>query len=100
MANGVMVNVSTGAAGGGGAAPHRCEASIPLTAVAPAGFAYRDKRLGDIETVMVDTHPDGFHPTSMTVLLLRAARRVLAAGAAPRAVLDLGCGTGIVALGL
>jgi len=72
--------------------------SIPVTAVAPAQFAYRDKRLGDTETVMVDTHPDVFYPTSTTVLLLRAARRVLASGPPPDAVLDLGCGTGIVAV--
>ena len=77
---------------------HRNDASIPLTAVAPAEFAYRDKRLGDTEAVMVDTHPDVFYPTSTTVLLLRAARRVLTAGPPPRAVLDLGCGTGIVAV--
>jgi len=69
-----------------------------VTAVAPAQFAYRDKRLGDTETVMVETHPDVFYPTSTTVLLLRAARRVLASGPAPHSVLDLGCGTGIVAV--
>jgi len=40
--------------------PPRGEASIPLTAVAPAEFTYRDKRLGDTETVMVETHPDVF----------------------------------------
>src|SRR3989442_12966457 len=78
--------------------PQRGAASIPVTAVAPAQFAYRDKRLGDTETVMVDTHPDVFYPTSTTVLLLRAARRVLASGPPPDAVLDLGCGTGIVAV--
>jgi len=69
-----------------------------VTAVAPVQFAYRDKRLGDTETVMVETYPDVFYPTSTTVLLLRAARRVLASGPAPHSVLDLGCGTGIVAV--
>jgi len=78
--------------------PQRGAASIPVTAVAPAEFAYRDKRLGDTETVMVDTHPDVFYPTSTTVLLLRAARRVLASGPPRGAVLDLGCGAGIVAV--
>src|SRR3989449_9966402 len=47
---------------------------------------------------MVDTHPDVFYPTSTTVLLLRAARRVLASGPPRGAVLDLGCGAGIVAV--
>src|SRR3989441_7711609 len=47
---------------------------------------------------MVDTHPDVFYPTSTTVLLLRAARRVLASGPPRGAVLDLGCGGGIVAV--
>ena len=78
--------------------PQRGAPSIPLTAVAPAEFAYRDKRLGDTETVMVDTHPDVFYPTSTTVLLLRAARRVVASGPPRGAVLDLGCGAGIVAV--
>src|SRR2546428_12110574 len=78
--------------------PHRGAGSIAVTAVAPVQLAYRDKRLGDTETVMVETHPDVFYPTSTTVLLLRAARRVLASGPAPHSVLDLGCGTGIVAV--
>src|SRR2546425_4791545 len=78
--------------------PHRGAGSIAVTAVAPVQFAYRDKRLGDTETVMVETHPDVFYPTSTTVLLLRAARRVLASGPAPHSVWDLGCGTGIVAV--
>ena len=59
-------------------------------------FAYRDKKLGDAEAVTVITAPDVFHPTSTTVLLLRAARRAL--GQPPRSVLDLGCGCGIVAV--
>src|SRR3989442_4684396 len=59
-------------------------------------FSYRDKRLGDTQPVNVATAPDVFQPTSTTVLLLRAARRVLAHRPVPRAVLDLGCGCGIV----
>jgi len=66
------------------------------TTTVPTEFAYRDKKLGDTEAVAVATGPDVFHPTSTTVLLLRAARRVLAQRPPPRAVLDLGCGCGIV----
>src|SRR2546428_4543144 len=69
--------------------PHRGAGSIAVTAVAPVQLAYRDKRLGDTETVMVETHPDVFYPTSTTVLLLRAARRVLASGP-PRGAVVLG----------
>lgn len=62
----------------------------------PTVFAYRDKKLGDTEPVTVVTAPDVFQPTSTTVLLLRAARRVLASRPTPRSVLDLACGCGIV----
>src|SRR3989449_8496322 len=67
-----------------------------MTAIAPFEFSYRDKKLGDTQAVSVVTAPDVFHPTSTTVLLLRAARRALAHGPPPRTVLDLGCGSGIV----
>ncbi|PYO81311.1 MAG: hypothetical protein DMD65_12760 [Gemmatimonadetes bacterium] len=67
-----------------------------MTATAPLEFSYRDKKLGDTQAVSVVTAPDVFHPTSTTVLLLRAARRALAHGPPPRTVLDLGCGSGIV----
>src|SRR5207245_8864674 len=67
-----------------------------MTATAPLEFSYRDKKLGDTQAVSVVTAPDVFHPTSTTVLLLRAARRALADGPPPRTVLDLGCGSGIV----
>src|SRR5437899_4648750 len=60
-------------------------------------FSYQDKRLGDTQPVVVATAPDVFRPTSTTVLLLRAARKALGEQH-PRSVLDLGCGTGIVAV--
>ena len=64
----------------------------------PSEFSYRDKKLGDAEAITVATTPDVFHPTSTTVLLLRAARGALSQ---PRqSVLDLGCGSGIVAVAL
>src|SRR3989442_9763104 len=67
-----------------------------MTAIAPLEFSYRDKKLGDTQAVSVVTARDVFHPTSTTVLLVRAARRALAHGPPPRPVLDLGCGSGIV----
>jgi SAM-dependent methyltransferase len=60
-------------------------------------FSYQDKRLGDTVPVAVATAPDVFRPTSTTVLLLRAARKAIAMQR-PHSVLDLGCGTGIVAV--
>jgi methylase of polypeptide subunit release factors len=62
-----------------------------------AEFSYQDRRLGDTEPVVVATAPDVFRPTSTTVLLLRAARKTLAKQRL-HSVLDLGCGTGIVAV--
>ena len=59
-------------------------------------FVYRDKKLGDSEPITIQTAPDVFQPTSTTVLLLRAARRALTPP--PGAVLDLGCGSGVVAV--
>src|SRR2546425_1422837 len=67
-----------------------------MTATAPAEFSCSNRKLGDPQVVSVVTAPDVFHPTSTTVLLLRAARRALADGPPPRTVLDLGCGSGIV----
>jgi SAM-dependent methyltransferase len=69
-----------------------------MTAAVPAEFAYQDKKLGDTETIKVVTSPDVFYPTSTSVLLLRGTRRMLAPEI--RSVLDLGCGTGIVAVAL
>ena len=65
-----------------------------MTTTAPLEFTYRDKKLGDTRPITVATAPDVFYPTSTTVLLLRAARRVLSPP--PLSVLDLGCGCGIV----
>ncbi|MGH7538209.1 MAG: 50S ribosomal protein L11 methyltransferase [Gemmatimonadales bacterium] len=62
----------------------------------PSEFSYRDKKLGDAEAITVTTTPDVFHPTSTTVLLLRAARGAM--GQPCQSVLDLGCGSGIVAV--
>lgn len=69
-----------------------------MTSIPPPDFAYRDRKLGDTETITVGTAPDVFHPTATTLLLLRGARRVLAGPAPVRSVLDLGCGCGIVAV--
>lgn len=74
-----------------GRAPDGMESPLP-----GAGFAYRDKRLGDTRSITVATAPDVFYPTSTTGLLLRAARRHIDQRPPPRSVLDLGCGCGIV----
>src|SRR6266571_1487852 len=52
----------------------------PVTATLAGEFSYRDKKLGDSQPVTVATAPDVFQPTSTTVLLLRATRRVLVHG--------------------
>ncbi len=62
----------------------------------PADYVYRDRKLGDVEAITIATAPDVFHPTSTSVLLLRAARRLM--DRPPRTTLDLGCGSGIVAV--
>lgn len=67
-----------------------------MTTVSPGEYLYRDKKLGDTQTIAIATAPDVFVPTSTTMLLLRAARRNL--GPSVHSVLDLGCGSGIVAL--
>ena len=66
-----------------------------MTATA-SEFAYRDKKLGDTESITVATAEDVFQPTSTTVLLLRVARGALTQPC--QSVLDLGCGCGIVAV--
>ena len=62
----------------------------------PSEFSYRDKKLGDAEAITVATTADVFYPTSTTVLLLRAARGAL--GEPCQSVLDIGCGSGVVAV--
>ena len=67
-----------------------------MTVVGTGEFLYRDKKLGDTQAITIATAPDVFSPSSTTMLLLRAARRTLAPSV--RSVLDLGCGSGIVAV--
>src|SRR6266705_2599567 len=57
-----------------------------VTASVPTEFSYRDKKLGDTDAVTVATAPDVFHPTSTTVLLLRASPRVCASDLSAAAV--------------
>lgn len=67
-----------------------------MTVTSPGEFLYRDKKLGDTQAITIATAPDVFSPSSTTMLLLRAARRTLAPSV--RSALDLGCGSGIVAV--
>src|SRR5919199_707566 len=69
-----------------------------MTSAIPAEFAYQDKKLGDAQAVTVVTSRDVFYPTSTSVLLLRGARKTLSPESG--SVLDLGCGTGVVAVAL
>jgi precorrin-6B methylase 2 len=69
-----------------------------MTAVVTGTFVYMDKKLGDTMGLTVETAPDVFYPTSTTVLLVRATRRILEPN--PQTALDLGCGCGVVALAL
>ena len=69
-----------------------------MTSAIPAEFAYQDKKLGDAQAITVVTSPEVFYPTSTSVLLLRGARKTLAPDTG--SVLDLGCGTGVVAVAL
>jgi ribosomal protein L11 methylase PrmA len=67
-----------------------------MTAPGAGEFLYRDKKLGDTDAIAITTAPDVFAPTSTTNLILRAVRRGLIPP--PRSVLDLGCGSGVVAV--
>jgi len=66
--------------------------------VAAGTYTYLDKKLGDTAPLTVETAPDVFYPTSTTVLLLRAARKIFSPN--PATTLDLGCGCGVVALAM
>lgn len=59
-------------------------------------YEYKDKNFGDTEGITVTTRSEVFYPTSTTTLLLSAVRQ--RANPAAAAVLDLGCGSGIVAV--
>jgi methylase of polypeptide subunit release factors len=69
-----------------------------MTTLPSPTFEYKDKKLGDRDSIVVATSPDVFYPTSTTVLLLHAVRKNF--DSAPKRVLDLGCGCGIVAIAL
>lgn len=69
-----------------------------MTTVAAGTYTYLDKKLGDATPLVVETAPDVFYPTSTTVLLVRAARKIF--GPDPVTTLDLGCGCGVVALAM
>lgn len=59
-------------------------------------FEYRDKTFGDTDPIVIATDPAVFSPTSTTTLLLRAVRQSVDSSA--RTTLDLGCGSGVVAV--
>lgn len=59
-------------------------------------FEYKDKSFGDTDGITVQTSPEVFYPTSTTTLLLSAVRKSVNPGW--RTALDLGCGSGVVAV--
>lgn len=59
-------------------------------------FVYRDRALGDQQDILIHTDTRVFYPTSTSVLLLRAVRKFFTHE--PATALDLGCGTGVVAV--
>lgn len=59
-------------------------------------FEYKDKNFGDTQGIAVTTSPEVFYPTSTTTLLLSAVRQHM--NPSVTSVLDLGCGSGIVAV--
>ena len=61
-------------------------------------FEYKDKNFGDTQGIAVATSPEVFYPTSTTSLLLGGVRKFVNPAAA--SALDLGCGSGIVAVAL
>jgi methylase of polypeptide subunit release factors len=71
----------------------------------PETFEYKDKNFGDTEGIVVATNPEVFYPTSTTTLLLAGVRKFInpelpALNAGAISALDLGCGSGIVAVAL
>lgn len=69
----------------------------------PETFEYKDKNFGDTQGIVVKTSPEVFYPTSTSTLLLSAVRKSVNPGlslinARAASVLDLGCGSGIVAV--
>lgn len=63
---------------------------------APETFEYKDRDFGDTTSIVVKTRPAVFYPTSTTSLLLSGVRKFVNPHAT--SVLDLGCGSGIVAV--
>lgn len=59
-------------------------------------FEYKDRNFGDMQGIVVNTSPEVFYPTSTTNLLLAAVRQFMNGEVA--SALDLGCGSGIVAV--
>jgi methylase of polypeptide subunit release factors len=59
-------------------------------------YTYKDKRAADAESITIDTSSDVFYPTSTTNILLSGVRDSVHKDA--RSALDLGCGSGIVAV--
>ena len=57
-------------------------------------YEYRDKSIGDNQSIVVATSPKVFCPTSTTNLLLGAVRKYVDPNS--MSALDLGCGCGIV----
>jgi methylase of polypeptide subunit release factors len=62
----------------------------------PETFEYKDKNFGDTQGIVVKTSLEVFYPTSTSTLLLAAVRQFVKPGVA--SALDLGCGSGIVAV--
>ena len=64
----------------------------------PKPFEYREKKLGDTTSIVVETSAAVFYPTSTTVLLVDAIREHVTRPL--KSLLDLGCGCGIVGIAL
>lgn len=73
-----------------------------MTYKAVRTFEYRDEKLGDRESIVIETNSDVFFPTSTTVLLLRVVRRFMNTGNrvdnGAKSILDIGCGSGIIGI--